>query len=59
VHGAAAMIAGSGDPSAVAVATATPGGMTAAAVASLEADGVGDALQRAVTAAADRAKELA
>jgi pyrroline-5-carboxylate reductase len=33
--------------------------MTAAAVASFEADGVADAVQRAVTAAADRAKELA
>ena len=59
VHGAAAMIAGSGDPSAVAAATATPGGMTAAAIASFEADGVADVIQRAVTAAADRAKELA
>ena len=59
VHGAAAMIAGSGDPAAVAAAAATPGGMTAAAVASLEADGVADAVERAVAAAADRAKELA
>jgi pyrroline-5-carboxylate reductase len=59
VHGAAAMIAGSGDPAAVVAAAATPGGMTAAAIASLEASGVADAVQRAVTAAADRAKELA
>jgi pyrroline-5-carboxylate reductase len=59
VHGAAAMIAGSGDPAAVAAAAATPGGMTAAAIASLEADGVADALRRAVTAATERAKELA
>jgi pyrroline-5-carboxylate reductase len=59
VHGAAAMIAAGGDPAAVTAAAATPGGMTAAAVASLEADGVAEAIQRAVTAAADRAKELA
>jgi pyrroline-5-carboxylate reductase len=59
VHGAAVMIAGSGDPSAVAAATATPGGMTAAAIASLEADGLAGAIQRAVSAATDRAKELA
>ncbi len=59
VHGAAAMIAAGGDPAAVTAAAATPGGMTAAAVASFEADGVADAVQRAVTAAADRAKELA
>jgi pyrroline-5-carboxylate reductase len=59
VHGAAAVIAASGDPAAVMAAAATPGGMTAAAVTSLEADGVAGAVQRAVTAAADRAKELA
>ena len=59
VRGAAAMIAASGDPAAVTAAAATPGGMTAAAVASFEADGVAGAVQRAVTAAADRAKELA
>jgi pyrroline-5-carboxylate reductase len=59
VHGAAAMIAASGDPAAVTAAAATPGGMTAAAVASLESDRVAGAIQRAVTAAADRAKELA
>ncbi len=58
VHGAAATIAASGDPASVTAAAATPGGMTAAAVASLEADGVAGAVQRAVTAAADRAKEL-
>jgi pyrroline-5-carboxylate reductase len=33
--------------------------MTAAAIASLEADGVAAAVARAVTAAASRAKELA
>jgi len=59
VHGAAAMIAAGGDPAAVTAAAATPGGMTAAAVASLEADGVADAIEHAVTAAAERAKELA
>ncbi|MEI6725400.1 MAG: pyrroline-5-carboxylate reductase dimerization domain-containing protein [Actinomycetes bacterium] len=59
VHGAAALIAAGGDPAAVTAAAATPGGMTAAAVASLEADGVADAIEHAVTAAAERAKELA
>ena len=59
VHGAAATIAGSGDPATVAASAATPGGMTAAAIASLEADGVAAAVARAVTAAASRAKELA
>ena len=53
------MIAASGDPAAVLATAATPGGMTAAAVESLETGGVAAAVARAVTAAADRAKELA
>ncbi len=59
VHGAAAMIAASGDPAAVLATAATPGGMTAAAVESLETGGVAAAVACAVTVAADRAKELA
>lgn len=59
VHGAAAVIAREGDPDAVIAATATPGGMTAAAIAALEECEVGDAIALAVQAAAERAKELA
>jgi pyrroline-5-carboxylate reductase len=58
VHGAAAVIAREGDPAAVLAAAATPGGMTAAAVNALEERGLGTAVDLAVTAAADRAKEL-
>jgi len=58
VHGAAAVIAREGDPDAVIAAAATPGGMTAAAIAALEERGIADAMSLAVQAAADRAKEL-
>ena len=58
VHGAAAVIAREGDPDAVIAAAATPGGMTAAAIAALEERGIADAVSLAVHAAADRAKEL-
>lgn len=58
VHGAAALIAREGDPEAVITAAATPGGMTAAAIAKLEERGLADAIALAVDAAAARAKEL-
>jgi pyrroline-5-carboxylate reductase len=59
VHGAAALIARQGDPVAVASATATPGGMTAAAIAALEERDLAAVLAAAVHAAAVRARELA
>ena len=59
VHGAAAVIAREADPEAVITATATPGGMTAAAIAALEEREIGAAIGLAVGAAAERAKELA
>lgn len=58
VHGAAAVIAREGDPDAVIAAAATPGGMTAAAIAALEEHEIATAVARAVHAAAERAKEL-
>ena len=58
MHGAAAVIAREGDPDAVIAAAATPGGMTAAAIAALEEREVADAVALAVHAAAERAKEL-
>ncbi len=57
-HGAAAVLAREGDPETVIAAAATPGGMTAAAIAALEERGVAEALAVAVAAAAERAKEL-
>lgn len=59
VHGAAAVIARSGDPAAVVTAAATPGGMTAAAIEALEDRDLRAAVHAAVVAAATRAKELA
>jgi pyrroline-5-carboxylate reductase len=58
VHGAAAVIAREGDPEAVIASAATPGGMTAAAIAKLEERELADAVALAVHAAAERAKEL-
>ncbi|NLE21573.1 MAG: NAD(P)-binding domain-containing protein [Actinobacteria bacterium] len=58
VHGAAAVIAKDGDPDAVIAATATPGGMTAAAITALEERDITEAVALAVHAAAERAKEL-
>jgi pyrroline-5-carboxylate reductase len=58
VYGAAAVIAREGDPEAVIASAATPGGMTAAAIARLEERGLADAVALAVHAAAERAKEL-
>jgi len=59
VHGAAAIIARSGDPDAVVTATATPGGMTAAAIDALEERELHLVVRAAVAAAIARAKELA
>jgi pyrroline-5-carboxylate reductase len=59
VHGAAAIVAREGDPAAVLAAAATPGGMTAAAVETLEAHGLAAAVELAVAAAIVRAKKLA
>ncbi len=59
VHGAAAIIAREGDPAAVVTATATPGGMTAAAIEALEERDLAAAVHAAVAAATARAKELA
>ena len=58
VHGAAAVIARDGDPDAVIASTATPGGMTAAAITALEERDITEAVALAVHAAAERAKEL-
>jgi pyrroline-5-carboxylate reductase len=58
VHGAAAVIARSGDPAAVRDAVATPGGVTAAAVAALTQAGIDRVLDEAVVAGTRRAKEL-
>lgn len=58
VHGAAGVIARDGDPDAVIAAAATPGGMTAAAIAALEERDIAEAVALAVHAAAERAKEL-
>jgi pyrroline-5-carboxylate reductase len=59
VHGAAAIIAREGDPAAVVTATATPGGMTAAAIEALEERDLAAAVHAAVAAATARARELA
>jgi pyrroline-5-carboxylate reductase len=59
VHGAAAVIAETGDPDAVITSTATPGGMTAAAITAFEERDIAEAVALAVHAAAERAKELA
>jgi pyrroline-5-carboxylate reductase len=59
VHGAAAVIAQAGDPDAVIVSTATPGGMTEAAITAFEERDIAEAVALAVHAAAERAKELA
>jgi pyrroline-5-carboxylate reductase len=58
VHGSAAIIAREGDPEAVIASAATPGGMTAAAIAKLEERELADSVALAVHAAAERAKEL-
>jgi len=58
VHGAAAVIARDGDPDAVIAAAATPGGMTAAAIAALREREIAETIKLAVRAAAERAKEL-
>lgn len=59
VHGAAAIIAREGDPAAVTLAAATPGGMTAAGIAALEERGMAAAVHAAVAAAAAQAAKLA
>ncbi len=59
VHGAAAMIAKQGDPAAIIAAGATPGGMTAAAIATLEEHEIAAAIDHAVETASRRAGELA
>lgn len=59
VLGAAAVISHDGDPDAVIASAATPGGMTAAAIAALEERDIAEAVALAVQAAAERAKELA
>ncbi len=57
-HGSAAVIARDGDPERTVNAVATPGGMTAAAVAALESGGAGALVDAAVDAAVRRAGEL-
>ncbi len=59
VHGAAAVVATVGDPMAVMIATATPGGMTAAGLTRLRDGQLAAAVKEAVEAATARAKELA
>lgn len=59
VHGAAAIVAREGDPAAVVAAAATPGGMTAAEVETLEERELALTINDAVAAAIARAKELA
>ncbi len=58
-EGAASVVAESGDPAAVMAATATPGGMTSAGLATLRERGLEAALAAGVASAAARAKELA
>lgn len=58
-HGAAAMIARAGDPALVLAAASTPGGMTRAAIDTLEDHAVQAAVHAAVAAASARATELA
>lgn len=58
VHGAAAVVAANGDPAAIMAATATPGGMTAAGLEQLQADGLEQVLESAVQAATLRARQL-
>jgi pyrroline-5-carboxylate reductase len=57
-HGSAVVIARDGDPEGTVSAVATPGGMTAAAVAELEAGGAAALVHAAVEAAVRRAGEL-
>jgi pyrroline-5-carboxylate reductase len=59
VYGAAAIVAHEGDPAAVVAAAATPGGMTAAMVETLEEREVALTVNDAVAAAIARAKKLA
>jgi pyrroline-5-carboxylate reductase len=59
VHGAAAIVAREGDPATVVSATATPGGMTAAAVEKLAELELAVTIEVAVAAAIARAKDLA
>ena len=60
LDGAARLLAASdGDPVALRRAVTSPGGMTAAAVAVFEDAGLRETVLRALTAAVDRAKELA
>jgi pyrroline-5-carboxylate reductase len=57
--GAASMLAGDPrDPASLRAAVTSRGGTTAAALASMEADGVDDALRRAIKAAEARGREL-
>jgi pyrroline-5-carboxylate reductase len=58
VHGAAAIIARDGDPEGVMARAATPGGMTAAGIDALRAQGIEAAVHAAVAAAAARARML-
>jgi pyrroline-5-carboxylate reductase len=59
LHGAAAVLADEGDAAALIAAAATPGGMTAAGIAALEAHGLPQAVDAAVGAAAAQAARLA
>jgi pyrroline-5-carboxylate reductase len=59
MHGAAAIVAHEGDPAAVVAAAATPGGMTAAMVETLEERDVAQTVSDAVDAAVARARTLA
>jgi pyrroline-5-carboxylate reductase len=58
LHGAAAVLADEGDVAKLIDAAATPGGMTAAGIAALEAHGLAEAVDAAVAAAAAQAKRL-
>ena len=58
-HGAAALVEEVGDYTSVMIATATPGGMTAAGLAQLRDGHLAAAVEAAVEAATARAKELA
>jgi pyrroline-5-carboxylate reductase len=59
VHGAAAYVAAAGDPAAVAAAVGSPGSMTAAGIAALEAHDIRGTVDAAVDAAVAEASRLA
>jgi len=58
LRGAAAVVAAAGDPAEVMASAATPGGMTAAGIATLDAHDIGGIVRSAVTAAAQAVRQV-